>query len=74
MSLQAKLQHLSRAVTGVEGHLQPIENAIQGKFIPTLMGLTEAEVDNNMRALFANSVKQGRLNLRDSVVAAPCHL
>ena len=38
------------------------------------MGLTGAEVgDDNMRALFANSVKQGGLNLRDPVVAAPRH-
>jgi hypothetical protein len=74
MSLQAEWQHLSRAVPGVEGHLQPIEDAIQGKFIPALMGLTGAETfDNDMRALFANSVKQGGLNLRDPVVAAPRH-
>jgi hypothetical protein len=57
MSLQAKWQHLSRAVTGVESHLQPIEAAILGKFIPALMGLTEAEIDNDMRALFTNNVK-----------------
>ena len=59
---------------GAEGHLQPIEDAIRGKFIPALMGLTGAEtVDNTMRALFANSVKQGGLNLRVPVVAAPRH-
>ena len=58
MLLQAEWQHLSRAVPDVEGHLQPIKDAIRGKFIPALMGLTEAEVvDNDMRALFANSVK-----------------
>ena len=38
------------------------------------MGLTGAEaVDDDMRALFANSVKQGGLNLRNPVVAAPRH-
>ena len=38
------------------------------------MGLMEAEVvDDNMRALVANSVKQDSLNLRDPVVAVPCH-
>ena len=37
------------------------------------MGLTEAEVKNYMRALFANSVKQGGLNLSDPVVVVPCH-
>ena len=58
MSLQAEWQHLSRAVPGEEDHLQPIKDAIWGKFIPALMGQTEAEVvDDNMRALFANSVK-----------------
>ena len=61
----AEWQYLSRAVPGVEGHLQPIEDAIRGKFIPALMGLTGTEtVDDDMRALFANSVKQGGLNLR----------
>ena len=74
MSLQAEWQHLSCAVPGVEGRLQPIEDAIWGKFIPALMGLTGAEpVDDGMRALFTNSVKQGGLNLRDPVVAAPRH-
>jgi hypothetical protein len=74
MSLQAEWQHLSRAVPGVESHLQPIEDAVRGKFIPALIGLTGAEVvDNDMRALFANSVKQGGLNTRDPVVAAPRH-
>ena len=74
MSLQAEWQHLSRAVPGVKGHLQPIEDAIRGKFIPALMGLTGTEtVDDDMRALFANSVKQGGLNFRDLVVATPRH-
>ena len=56
MLLQAKWQHLSRAVPGVKGHLQPTEDTIWGKFIPALMGLMEVEVDEDMRALFANSV------------------
>ena len=74
MSLQAEWQHLSHAVPGVEGQLQPIEDAIRGKFIPALIGLTGAEaVDNDMRALFANSLKQDGLNPRDPVVAAPRH-
>ena len=71
--LQASWQHLSRAVPGVEGHLQSTKDAIQGKFIPSLMGLREAEVNDNMRALFANIVKQGGLNLRSPVAAAPRH-
>ena len=71
--LQAEWQHLSHTVPGVEGHLQPIEDAILGKFILALMGLVEAKVDNDMRALFANSVKQGGLNLRDPVATAPRH-
>ena len=33
--------------TGVEGHLQAIKDAIWGKFIPTLMELTEAKVVEN---------------------------
>ena len=53
--------------------MPPVEDAIWGKFIPALMGLTEAEVDDDMRALFTNSVKQGGLNLRDPVVTALCH-
>ena len=47
MLLQAEWQHLSRAVPGVKGRLQPIEDAIWGKFITVLMGLTEAEVDDH---------------------------
>ena len=74
MSLQDKCQYPSRAVPGVKGHLQPIEEAIRGKFIPALMGLTGAgAVDDDIRALFASSVKQHGLNLRDLVVAAPRH-
>ena len=58
MSVQAEWQHLSRAVPGVEGHLQPTKDAIRGKFILALMRLTGAEaVDDGMYALFANSVK-----------------
>ena len=37
------------------------------------MGLAEAEVNDDMHARFAKSVKQGGLNLRDPVVAAPRH-
>ena len=37
------------------------------------MGLTEAEVGGNIRALFTNSVNQGGLNIRDPVVTAPRH-
>ena len=58
---------------GVEGHLQPIEYAIWGKFIPALMGLMEAEVDDDIRAMFVNSVKQGGQHLRDPAAAAPYH-
>ena len=61
-------------VPGVKSHLQPIEETIWGKFIPVLMGLTVVEtVDDDMRALFANSVTQGGLNLCDPVVAALRH-
>ena len=70
MLLQAEWQHLSCTVPGVKGRIQPIKNMIWGKFIPALMGLTEAEVYGNMPALFANSVKQGSLNLHDSVAEA----
>ena len=37
------------------------------------MGRTEAEVDNDMRTLFANSVNQGGLHLREPVAASPRH-
>ena len=73
MLLQAEWQYLRRAVTGVKAHLQPTKDAIWSKFIPVLMGMTEAEVNNDMRALFTNSVKQGDLNLRDPVAATPRH-
>ena len=57
MMLQAGWQHLSRTVLRVEDHLQPNKDALWGKFIPALIGLAEMEVNGNMRALFANSVK-----------------
>jgi hypothetical protein len=71
-SLQAEWQYMSRAVPGLETHLQPIEDAIQGKFIPALMGCTVEEAARiDFRTLLTHGVKQGGLNLRNPVAAAP---
>jgi hypothetical protein len=42
-SLQAEWQYMSRAIPGLEAHLQTIEDAIKGDFIPGLLGCTVEE-------------------------------
>ena len=51
LSLQAKWQHLSCVVPGAKAYLQPINDAIWVKLILALIGLTVAEVGNNMRPI-----------------------
>ena len=63
---------MSHAVLGLEKHLQPTEGAIQRDLIPSLLGCTtEESTKPKSRTLLDHGVKQGGLNLRDSVAAGP---
>ena len=68
ISLQAEWQYLCRAVPDVEQYLTLIEEELHSTFLPALFG---SKVDQEFRQLLANSVKQGRLGVRDPVVSAP---
>jgi hypothetical protein len=69
-SLQAEWQYLSRVVPGVERFLGPIETAISAKFIPALLQVSDP-VDDKVRLLLSQGVKQGGLALRNPVTSAP---
>ena len=49
--------------------LKPIEVAIRGEFIPTLFGGLDGDIDDDLRRLLANGVKQGGVALRN-----PCDM
>ena len=71
-SLQAEWQYMSRAVPGLGDYLQPIEDAIGRDLIPALLGCTaEQAAKPDFRTLLGHGVKQGGLNLRNPVTAAP---
>ena len=69
-SLQAEWQYISRVVPGAERFLGPIENAICTKFIPALLQVSDP-VDDKLRQLLSQGVKQGGLALRNPVTSAP---
>ena len=73
MSLQVKWQHLSRAEPNAKAHLQPIEDTCREKCTPGLGVLKPKELENDTQQLFANSMKQIELNLRDPSAAVPRH-
>mmetsp|Transcript_37593 Transcript_37593/g.78738 ORF Transcript_37593/g.78738 Transcript_37593/m.78738 type:complete len:434 (+) Transcript_37593:218-1519(+) len=69
-SLQAEWQYVCRCVEGVEEHLQPVEEAIQGKLIPVLLECEELDIANNVWQLLSHGTKQGGMNLRDPLAGA----
>ena len=71
MSLQAEWQYMARVVPGLEAYMQPVEDAIQQSLIPALLGVPVADVTPDFRLLLANGVKQGGLNIRNPIAAAP---
>jgi hypothetical protein len=68
--LQAEWQYLCRVEPDVGPFLQPVEDAIRSKFLPSLFGFTEPITDN-FRRLLAQGVKQGGIAIRDPVAGAP---
>ncbi len=69
-SLQAEWQYICRCIPGAEEYLGPVETAIRELLIPSLLGIPATEVVGGLRALLANGVKQGGLNIRNPVEGA----
>ena len=68
---QAGWQYTSRVVPGLGDHLQPIEDAIHGDLILTLLGCTVEQASKfNVLTLLGHGVKQGGINLRNPVAVA----
>ena len=65
VSLQSEWQCICRAVSGVEELLRPV-----GDLIPTLLDNQPAELTPTLRRLLGHGVKQGGMNLRNSVESA----
>ena len=67
--LQAEWQYLCRVEPDVGPSLQPIEEAIRTKFLPSLFDFKEP-ISDNFRRLLAQGVKQGGIAIRDPVEGA----
>jgi hypothetical protein len=64
-SLQAEWQYLCRVSPRAGPHLQPVEEALRKKFIPTLFGRLGMVMNDDNRRLYSHGVKQGGLNIRN---------
>ncbi len=73
--LQNEWQYLQRVVADVGPFFEPLECAIQGKFIPALIGLQSWEITGKYRLLLTHSISKGGLAIRNLVdTAAYVHL
>jgi hypothetical protein len=72
--LQNEWQYLQRVVADTGPFFDPLEKAIQSKFIPALLGLRADEITGKYRELLMHSVTKGGLALRNPVdTAASVH-
>ena len=55
----------------MEEHLQPVEDAIREYLLPALLRCRPEEIDDDFRRLLSHGVKQGGVNIRNPVEAAP---
>ena len=65
--LQNEWQYLQRVVTDVGPFFEPLECAIWGQFILTLLGLASWEIDGKYRQLLTHSISKGGLAIRNLV-------
>ncbi|KAL7519486.1 hypothetical protein ACHAWF_000244 [Thalassiosira exigua] len=55
----------------VERHVDPMEDAMRTRFIPTVLDL-DSPIDDEWRRLLGNSTKQGGLAIRNPLEYVPC--
>jgi len=70
-SLQGEWQYICRVMEGAEQYLGPLEKAIREVFLPNLLGVDKADIDDDMRNLISHSVKNGGMAIPNPVEAAP---
>ena len=63
---------MTDTISGLEICIKPMKDTIQGYFVPVLLGCMDEEAAKlDFRTMLTHRVKQGSLNIRKPVEAAP---